>query len=124
MKPLLKKDINTFLERFDNFCGSEIHSVKINSQESISVFIQCQDTAKDFDWITLELHFFEVEGAKLLEDNKLKFIDLDDGLTLSNENDKFVFSIEKHYNISDTENSSFYIIAKSLKYKEGVFHEL
>jgi len=122
MRPLLKKDITNFLDRFDNFVGAELRSIKIDSQTDITLTVVTQDKARDFDWISLELNFNEIIDAKLLDDGKLQFLNMEDGLSIFNEDEKFVFSTGITNNIQNAKNSSLYIISKNLKYKEGIFN--
>ena len=122
MRPLLKKDITNFLDRFDNFVGAELRSIKIDSQTDITLTLVTQDKARDFDWISLELNFNEIIDAKLLDDGKLQFLNMEDGLSIFNEDEKFVFSTGITNNIQNAKNSSLYIISKNLKYKEGIFN--
>jgi len=122
MRPLLKKNITDFLDRFDNFIGAELRSIKIYSQTDITLTLVTQDKARDFDWISLELNFNEIIDAKLLDDSKLQFLNMEDGLSIFYEDEKFVFSTGITNNIQNAKNSSLYIISKNLKYKEGIFN--
>lgn len=121
MKPLLQTQLLTFLERFDNFKNAEFRTLKIISPTNISLTLSLQDGARAFDWITLTLEFFGVSDARLLEEEKLKFIDMSDGASLLFEENKFAFGIAECYNISSVKNSSLYLICESIKYEEGLF---
>jgi len=109
------------LERFCNFKDAQFRSLEILSPTEIQLTFAVQDTARDFDWITLELQFTGVIDARLLEENKLQFIDMSDGATLLHVNNEFAFGIGACYNIQAVKNSTLYIIFKELKYKEGQF---
>lgn len=119
MKPIT--NAKEFLKRFDSFKGGEIRSIKILSPTAMLVTLAGQDSARAFDWITIDLEFSGVSDARLLDDTKLSLIDMDDGLSIVYENNKFAFSVGECYNISTTKNSSCYIIGNSLKYSEGAF---
>jgi hypothetical protein len=45
MRPLLKKNITDFLDRFDNFIGAELRSIKIISLKFNSKEIQSKSLA-------------------------------------------------------------------------------
>jgi len=109
------------LERFCNFKDAQFRSLEILSPTEIQLTFAVQDTARDFDWITLELQFTGVIDARLLEESKLQFIDMSDGATLLHVNNEFAFGIGACYNIQAVKNSTLYIISKELKYKEGQF---
>jgi hypothetical protein len=119
MKPLLKDDLENFLKRFENFSGAEFRSIKVNSATSMSVKFGVQDSSREFDWISVELEFSGINDAKLLEDSKLSYVDMDDGVTLLAGSEGFSFAIGNYDpNITD---SICYIKSSSLKYKEGTF---
>ena len=109
------------LERFGNFKDAEFRFIEITSPTQIKLTLAVQDAARDFDWITLELDFINVTDARLLEENRLQFIDMSDGTSLLHKNKEFAFGIGACYNIQAIKNSTLYIISKELKYKEGQF---
>ena len=109
------------LQRFDNFKDAELRSLKVVTPTHIQLTIATQDKARAFDWITLELDFIGVSDAKLVEENKLPYIDMDDGVTLLHNNHEFAFGIGACYNALTIKNSILYIISHELKYKEGQF---
>lgn len=89
MKPLLKKDITNFLDRFDNFSSSEIRGLQVLTPSSFELTLATQDKARAYDWITLTLNFNEVNDAKLVEEKNLPHIDLSEGMSLIHEGDMF-----------------------------------
>ena len=109
------------LERFCNFKDAQFRSLEILSPTDIKLTLVVQDAARDFDWITLKLHFTGVIDARLLEESKLQFVDMSDGASLLHVNKEFAFGIGACYNIQAIKNSTLYIISKDLKYKEGQF---
>jgi len=121
MKPLAKTELAKFSKRFENFQNAEFRSVEIISAFEIALTVAVQDSSREFDWITLKLLFSEISDAKLVEDSKLPYIDLEDGISLLALDDSVAFAIGECYNISTVKSSIFYIICKSLKYEEGSF---
>lgn len=121
MKPLLKKDLNLFLQRFNYFIDSELRHVQIVSPTTICIILAAQDSARAFDWITVELEFSGVNEAKLLDENRISFLDMSDGITLLNEDNLFAFAVSKCSNISTVKSSTCHVVALSVKYKEGLF---
>lgn len=121
MKPLSQAALSQFLERFDNFKGAELRELEVVNPFEIKLTIATQDKARGFDWITIELLFSGVEAANLVEDNQLGFIDMEDGLNIIFDENRFAFGIGACYNISAIKSSSLYIISETLKYQEGQF---
>ena len=112
MKPLLAKDLPTFLERFGNFVDGEFRHVEIISPTTINITLACQDSARGFDWITVEFEFSGVSDASLIDNSKLSHVDMEDGVTIIFENTLFTLSVK---------NSTFQIISSNIKYQEAQF---
>lgn len=121
MKPLLAKDIKTFLDRFENFEDCEIKDIQIISPVKVIITFALQDKAREFNWINLDIEFNDIEDAKLLDASILHLIDLNEGITIAHIDNAFVFCVGKCYNISQIKNSICYLICKNLKYCEKVF---
>jgi hypothetical protein len=121
MKPLLTNNLKTFLQRFDNFRDAEFRSAEVISPTNISVTLATQDGARAFDWITITLAFEGVSDAKLIETNKLAFIDMSDGISLIPETNQIAFSIGSYNDINAIKNANLFVISNSLKYQEGQF---
>ena len=113
--------VNKLRERFSNFVDAEIRSLSILSATEIDLTLALQDKARDFDWITLTLHFSGVVDARLVDEKKLPFIDMSEGATLLQEDGNIAFGIGECYNIEDIKNQTLYIIAKTLKISEHAF---
>ena len=121
MRPLLEKELDSFLKRFDYFKDSELRSVEITSPTTIKITLAGQDSARGFDWITVEFELDSVSDAKLLESSKLSFVDMAEGISLLNEDNLFGFAIGQYQNLSGIKNATIYMISSSIKYKEDSF---
>ena len=121
MKPLLAKDLESFLKRFDNFRDGEFRSIEVLSPTTIVVTFAGQDSAKEFDWISVDFEFSGIDGAKLLDNKKLSFVDMSDGVSIINEDEIFSFGIGDCNNIQSIKNSTCHIISTSVKYRQGSF---
>ncbi|MEN4053056.1 MULTISPECIES: hypothetical protein [Sulfurimonas] len=121
MKPLHNSEITKFLERFDDFKESEIHSLKIISPTEIEITLTAQDKARAYDWLTLSILFSGVNDAKLIDESKLAYIDLDDGVSIIKEGNNFAFALGRYQNISSLKDAQLYIISQNIKYNEGAF---
>ncbi|MBE0513514.1 hypothetical protein [Sulfurimonas sp.] len=121
MRPLLKKDCNAFLKRFDNFIDAELRFIEVVSATTVKITLAAQDNARGFDWITLTLEFNGIKGALLLENSKLSHVDMSEGITLLCEESRFAFGIGSYTNLRNITDSLYYIKADSLKYLQGEF---
>lgn len=121
MRPLFEKEVSSFLERFDFFKDSEFRNVEILSPATIKITLAAQDSARGFDWISLNLEFSGISDARLLENSKLPHVDMDDGISIIYTDSMFAFGVGTYSNLSNIKNSTCYITSSSLKYSEGPF---
>jgi hypothetical protein len=121
MRPLNPTKFQEFSKRFNFFIDAEIRSIIVKDATTFELTFALQDEARAFDWITLVLEFSDVNGAKLLEDSQLSFVDMSEGFSLFTHNDMIYFGIGKELTPSLVESASLYIKAKNLKYQEGQF---
>ena len=119
MKPLLYTSLEDFLTRFEHFTSSELNEIDIISPTSIKLMVSAQDRQRSFDWIGLDFLFEEVIEANLVENEKLKHIDMEDGLTIIHENGLFYFMLGDFKTANGTKDALCYIVSKSLKYQEA-----
>ena len=112
MKPLLTKDAPSFLNRFGDFVDGEIRSIEVISPTCMKVMIAGQDSARGFDWLTIEFLFDGVNDASLINSEKLSYIDMTEGVSLTNDSQNFHFKIN---------NSTLFINSLTVKYQEGSF---
>ena len=108
------------LERFEHFKDAEFRSVTIISASQIQLIFAVQDKARAYDWISMEFNFYGVKDAKLIEDKKLAFIDMSEGISILKE-ELFSFAIGEYNNFQNMKNSIFYIQAENIKYTQGSF---
>jgi len=112
MKPLSKTALKDFLTRFENFKEGEFREIQINSANNIILTFAVQDSARSYDWISIKLEFEGISEASLLDNSKLDYVDMSDGITISNNGTLFAFNIN---------NSTCHLSSSSLKYEEGQF---
>jgi len=80
-----------------------------------------QDRARAYDWITLTLLFSDVSDAKLVDADKLEYIDMSDGVSIFYEDGLFCFALGSYKKVLSAKDALFYIASKSIKYSEGAF---
>jgi len=119
MKPIT--NIESFLERFNNFKDAEFRSVEVISATSMKITFATQDAARAFDWLTIELEFSGVNDAKLLDEKRIGLVDMQDGITLLSSQNNIGFAIGNYKSLSSIKDSISYIVASSIKYNEGPF---
>ena len=119
MKPLHNPE--TFLNRFNYFKNGEFRSIEIINPTTITVSFAGQDEALEYDWKTIHFEFSGVQDAKLLDDSKCLFVNMEDGVSIIKSNNSISFGIGKCSEISAIKTSSFFIEAKSIKYTESSF---
>ena len=122
MKPLNPAGITKLLERFDDFKESEIRSLEIISPTEMAMTFALQDKARAYDWITLQLLFSGVTDAKLVDANKLDYIDMSDGVSiLYEEKSHFHFALGSYTSAASMSDALLYIVSENIKYNEGAF---
>ena len=121
MKPLLKKDLSAFLKRFDGFKDAELRSIEIISPTIVKITLAVQDSAREFDWITIKLELSEIIDARLLENSKLPHVDMSEGISIIFIESQVAFGIGNYDNFSNITNSACYIKAASIKYQEDSY---
>jgi hypothetical protein len=121
MKPLLHKDIPTFLERFCHFQDGEIVQLSILSPSELQLTLATQDKARDFDWVHVVFTFFGIENARLLENTQLQLVDMSDGISIISDSSRIGFAIGHYSHITSLEDAVFYIIAENIKYEDKTF---
>ena len=121
MKPLLAKELANFTSRFGNFVDAKIRSIEVVSPTAMKVVFGCQDSARGFDWLSINLECSNVVDAKLIDNNKLSMIDMSDGISLIYEDGNFAFGIGNYDKQTNIKSASSYIISSTLKYEEGPF---
>jgi hypothetical protein len=111
--------IEKTLERFDSFIGAELVSVHIPSPKDIELTFHVQDKARDYDWIKVTFLFKEVEDAKLVDESQLKFLPLEEGISLLKTQERYGFGIGQYKNINNIKDSLLFIVAKLMFIEEN-----
>ena len=121
MKPVLEKELPSFLNRFGNFIDAELRHIEIISPTTIKISLAGQDSARGFDWISIDLEFSGVSDARLLDNSKLTHIDMSSGINILFEDKSYIFGVGEDKKVSNLKNSICQITSSSLKYQEGLF---
>lgn len=121
VKPLSTQSLKALCERIDYARNGEIHSLTPLSPTSIEIRFSVQDKARGFDWIDISFVIDGVSDAKLVGDNVLRMLSLDEGITIEIDNTKTALAIGDYK--GRIEDAPMYIIGKSLGYEEHTYGE-
>jgi len=119
MQPLRK--VEQFLKRFDNFKDGEVRSIDVVSPLVMNITLTAQDVSRSFDWISLKLECSGVSDARLLDNTKLSLLDMSEGISIIESDNKLAIGLGSCYNIQSIKNSSFFIECASIKFEENEF---
>ncbi|MFA6188744.1 MAG: hypothetical protein WC680_05650 [Sulfuricurvum sp.] len=119
MIPLTVKSLNSLLERIDFARNGEIHSLTALSATSIEIRFSVQDHARGFDWIDVSFVIEGVTDARLVSDNVLCMLSLDDGITVEMDNSKAGLAIGDYK--GRLEDAPLYIVGSTIGYEERAF---
>ena len=121
MRPLSKNEIETFQSRFERFVDSEIKSITVLSPTVLRILLGVQDSALGFDWIDLSFELSNVSEANLIDNSKLAYLDMTEGMSIVFEDNKFVFCYGDYSSIRTAKDSALFVICDSIKYEELPF---
>ena len=121
MHPVLASQIEAFEARFDYAINGVLHSVTVVNPKVIVIRVSVQDEARAFDWIDLELEISGVSDARLIEDEKLKFVDMSEGMTMLYENGEVIVAIGEYDYLDAALNAPLFVRGGALKYQENSF---
>jgi hypothetical protein len=121
VKPLSAKSLNTLCERIDYARHGEIHSLTPLSATSIEIRFSVQDKARGFDWIEVSFVIDGVSDARLVSDNALKMLSLDDGITVEIDISKAALAIGEYK--GRIQDAPLYIVGATIGYEEREFGE-
>lgn len=117
VKPLTAKSLNALCERIDYARHGDIHSLTPLSATSIEIRFSVQDKARGFDWIDIAFVIDGVNDARLVSDNALKMLSLDEGITVEIDTAMAGLAIGD-YNKGRIVDAPLYIIGSTIGYKE------
>jgi hypothetical protein len=121
MKPLTQNNVKALLERIDSARGGELRSVTMLDPTTFRVTFSVQDRNRAFDWVDISFELTGVSDARLTDDDKLDFVDMDDGITLLFENGKCALAIGEYRSLTAVSDATMYLVGTSMKYEESAF---
>lgn len=121
MNPLYKNSLPTLLTRIDNAIDGELRSVAMNSPLNFTLELSVQDRNRGNDWINIAFEIDGVSDARLIEDNKLPFVDMSEGISIVFEDGVYGLATGSYSSIEALKDATLYLIGSSMKYEERPF---
>lgn len=91
------------------------------SNSSVEIRFSVQDRARGFDWIDVAFVIDGVNDARLVGDNVLMMLSLDEGITIEMDNTKAGLAIGNYK--GRIEDAPLYVIGTTIGYEEREFGE-
>ena len=121
MKPLERHKISELLTRIDHGVDGELVSVTMNNPQNFTVELSVQDKNRAYDWINIAFEIEDVSDARLLEDEKLSWVDMSEGISMICEAEVCAIGIGDYKSIDALKSAPCYLIGQTLKYEERPF---
>ncbi len=122
MKPLLATKTDELLTRIDHAVGGELRSVVMNSPLNFTIELSVQDANRGHDWINIAFEIDGVNNARLIDDEKLPFVDMSDGISVIFENGSCAVAVGEYRSIEAMESAVLFLEGSSIKYEERLFN--
>ena len=88
---------------------------------NFTVEFSVQDANRGNDWINIAFEFDGVSDARLVENNKLPFVDMSEGITVVIEEGICGLAIGRYSSIAALKDATLYLVGSSIKYEERPF---
>lgn len=108
------KEINTLLEKHNNFKYAQIRSIQqLPDSSKIVTLVEQDDDGEDTH--TVKIEFKNINDSKILVNDVLSFLDMTSGISILKENDLYGFAIGNASAMLYIHNAPLYIIASDIK---------
>jgi len=121
MKPLQANKVKELLTRIDNAIDGEIYAITMNNPQNFTIELSVQDKNRGYDWINIAFEIDGISDARLIENEKLSLVSLDEGISLLSENGSVGIAIGRFMTLSALKDAAIYLIGSSVKYEERSF---
>ncbi len=121
MKPLNKQSATKLLERIDNATRGELRSISVLGPTTMQLRVSIQDKNRGFDWIDIIFEINGVTNAQLLDDSKLAYVDMADGLSIIVDTDGSGIGVGSYSSLDALQDSTLFITGSDIKYAEADF---
>jgi len=124
MKPLSKSSSKELLERLDAAKDSEVRQITLMTPTSFKIELSVQDANRGYDWINIAFECSGVIDAKLIDENKLNYLDMSDGISIVFEGERVGLGNIEASTLERLKEAQFYLLGTTLKYEELPFREV
>ena len=121
MRPLTSS--NTLLKRIDHAIDGVIRSVTIQSPTVMTITLSVQDKGREYDWINITLEVSGIVDARFVDESKLSFLDMSEGISVIVDGHQAGVGIGKCSGIDNLKDLPLYLLGDSVKYEELNFSE-
>jgi len=121
MKPLTAANKKELMHRIENGIGSELKSLTVIDPVTMQLRLSVQDKTRGFDWIDIIFEVSGVNDARLIEDAKLPFVDMEEGITLAFEGEEVVLAAGDYSSFHSALDAPLFLKGSSIKYEEAPF---
>ena len=111
------EQINSLLEKYNNFKDAQIRSIQPLSDSSKVVTIVVQDDDGE-DINTIKIEFNNITNSKILANSVLAYMDMGFGISIIKEHDLYGFALGKGTAMLHVHNAPLYIIASDVNLEE------
>ncbi len=112
------QEINTLLEKHNNFKYAQIRSIEQLSDDTRTVTIVVQDDDGEEDLHTIMLEFKDIKNSRILLNEVLGYLDMSFGVSIIKENGLYGFALGKGTAMLHVHNAPLYIISSDIKIEE------
>ncbi len=111
------EEINTLLEKYNNFKDAQIRSIQTLSDSSKVLTLVVQDDDGE-DINTVKIEFNNVTNSKILDNSVLSYMDMGFGISIIKEHDLYGFALGSGTAMLHVLNAPLYIIASDINIEE------
>jgi hypothetical protein len=111
------EEINTLLEKYNNFKDAQIRSIQALSDNSKVLTIVVQDDDGE-DLNTVKIEFNNITNSQILDNSVLPYMDMGFGISIIKEHDLYGFALGKGTAMLHVLNAPLYIVASDIMIEE------
>jgi hypothetical protein len=123
MKPLSQSASKALLERLDGAKASEVRQITMLSPTCFKIELSVQDQSRGYDWINVAFEISGICDAKLVDDTKLNYLDMSEGLSIVYEDALVGVGTIEASTLERLKEAQCYLIGSAIKYEELPFRE-
>ena len=122
MKPFSSSSSASALcERILHGEGAMLKSLKLHGPTSATLRVSVQDKHRGFDWIDVLFEMNGMSDARLVDEEKLGFVDTNEGITILFEEGVWGLGVGRYGSLRALGSAPLYLVGTSLKYEEAPF---